>query len=92
MNYVLLMYLEHMAWYAKKSWGPGDRRSNGDFDPEEDPDEGFDEEPDTTDLTPPVEQRSADLGGPGDENEDDEGFEEEPDWSDRGDDPDWERR
>jgi hypothetical protein len=60
-------------------------------DHEQDPDEGFDEEPDETDLTPPPMKQYA-SAGPGDEDEADEGFDEEPDWSERGDDGNREER
>ena len=61
------------------------------------PEEGFDEEPDTVDLTPDDswDREAIALSGPGDEDDDndaDQGFEEEADTVERGDDEDFERR
>lgn len=87
-----MLYRATIVCNFEKNLDSGDETAREDFHVEEEFDEGFDEDPDVVELTPPVDRGAIELAGPGDEDDDDEGFDEEPDWSERGDDSDWERR
>lgn len=74
---------------------PGDDEPTEDTGPEQSPDQGFDEDGDTVDLTPgdvDDEAITTSAESPGGDNGADQGFVEEPDRVEKGEDSDTEER